>query len=101
MAISTRTHPMRDGWDMHDYPEGPKQAHPPSYSIAEIVFMDGTKHEFMVKASPSVVPHLVKEMKNTGYLTLWNDHDTLCIRADQVKHFAMREITKQSTKEQP
>ena len=63
------------------------------YSIAEIVFMDGTKHEFMVKASPSVVPHLVKEMKNTGYLTLWNDHDTLCIRADQIKHFAMREMT--------
>lgn len=65
-----------------------------AYSIAEIVFMDGTKHEFMVKASPSVVPHLVKEMKNTGYLTLWNDSDTLCVRADQVKHFSMREVTK-------
>lgn len=64
-----------------------------AYSIAEIVFMDGTKHEFMVKASPSVVPHLVKEMKNTGYLTLWNDSDTLCVRADQVKHFSMREVT--------
>lgn len=70
-----------------------------AYSIAEIVFMDGTKHEFMVKASPSLVPHLVKEMKNTGYMTLWNDHDTLCIRADQIKHFAMREITNQPTKE--
>ena len=67
---------------------------PSAYSIAEIVFMDGTKHEFMVKASPSVVPHLVKEMKATGYMTLWNDSDTLCIRADQVKHFSMREVTK-------
>jgi len=64
------------------------------YSIAEIVFIDGAKHEFMVKASPTVVPHLVKEMKNTGFLTLWNDTDTLCIRADQVKHFSMREVTK-------
>ena len=63
------------------------------YSLAEIVFMDGTKHEFMVKASPSVVPHLVKEMHNTGYLTLWNDIDTLCVRADQIKHFALREVT--------
>lgn len=63
------------------------------YSITEIVFIDGTKHEFMVKASPSVVPHLAKEMHNTGYLTLWNDVDTLCVRADQIKHFAMREVT--------
>ena len=78
-------------WDLNEYPE---RAMRDTYSIAEIVFMDGTKHEFMVKASPSVVPHLVKEMKNTGYLTLWNDSDTLCIRADQVKHFSMREVTK-------
>ena len=85
----------RKDWDMNEYPE---RAMRDAYSIAEIVFMDGTKHEFMVEASPSVVPHLVKEMKNTGYLTLWNDHDTLCIRADQVKHFAMRELTKQQEK---
>ena len=80
----------RKDWDLNEYPTQPMRD---SYSIAEIVFMDGTKHEFMVKASPTVVPHLVKEMKNTGYLTLWNDHDTLCIRADQVKHFSMREVT--------
>ena len=79
-----------DPWDMNEYLE---RAMRDTYSIAEIVFMDGTKHEFMVKASPSVVPHLVKEMKNTGFLTLWNDTDTLCIRADQVKHFSMREVT--------
>jgi len=84
------TQPKGDKWDMDEYGGKPM---PPSYSIAEIVFMDGTKHEFMVKASPTVVPHLVKEMKNTGYLTLWNDHDTLCIRADQVKHFSLREVT--------
>ena len=98
MAIYTQQPRRGDPWDLSDYPEGPKQVHPPAYSIAEIVFMDGTKHEFMVKASPTVVPHLVKEMKNTGYLTLWNDSDTLCIRADQVKHFAMRELTKQQEK---
>jgi len=97
MAIYTQQ-PRRKDWDLNEYPERTMRD---SYSVAEIVFMDGTKHEFMVKASPSVVPHLVKEMKNTGYLTLWNDHDTLCIRADQVKHFAMREITNQPTKEQP
>ena len=91
MAIYTQQPRRNEHWDLNEYPTQPMRD---SYSIANIVFMDGTKHEFMVKASPSVVPHLVKEMKNTGYLTLWNDHDTLCIRADQVKHFAMREITK-------
>jgi len=79
-------------WDKYD--DRDVQTPRDAYSIAEIVFMDGTKHEFMVKASPSVVPHLVKEMQNTGYLTLWNDSDTLCVRADQVKHFSMREVTK-------
>jgi hypothetical protein len=85
--------PKRMPWDTYEYDDRDVQTPRESYSIAEIVFMDGTKHEFMVKASPSVVPHLVKEMKNTGYLTLWNDHDTLCVRADQVKHFSMREVT--------
>jgi hypothetical protein len=65
----------------------------PTYSLAEIVFNDGAKYEFMVSAGPTVVPHLVKEMKNTGYLTLWNDTDTFCVRADVIKHFALREIT--------
>ena len=67
------------------------------YSIAQITFLDGTTTEFMVKASPSVVPHLTKEMSNTGFLTLWNDNDTMCIRADQVKHFAMRQVTNEGT----
>ena len=67
---------------------------PARYSIAHIVFIDGTETEFMVKASPSVMPHLTKDMGGTGFLTLWNDTDTMCVRADQVKHFSMREITK-------
>lgn len=78
---------------MHEYGEAIKNPYEGVYSIAEIVFMDGAKHEFMVKASPAVVPHLIKEMKNSGFMTLWNDTDTLCVRADQVKHFSMREIT--------
>jgi hypothetical protein len=90
MAMYT-TQPRRgrDPFDLDEYVDKYREA----YSIAEITFMDGTKHEFMVKASPSVVPHLTKEMSNTGFLTLWNDTDTMCIRADQVKHFSMRQVT--------
>jgi hypothetical protein len=95
MAIYTQQPRRRDDWDLHEYEnDTSKNLYEGIYSIAEIVFMDGAKHEFMVKAAPTVVPHLVKEMKNTGFLTLWNDTDTLCIRADQVKHFSMREVTK-------
>ena len=67
---------------------------PSRYSVASIVFTDGTETEFMVKAAPSVIPSLTKEMQSSGFLTLWNDTDTLCIRADQIKHFSMREVTK-------
>lgn len=66
-------------------------------STAHIVLVDGTTMVFPVSASPSVAPHLVKDMKNTGYLTLWNDRDTMCIRADQIKLFSMSEDPNQPT----
>lgn len=78
-------------WDYDEYPMKDN----PVYSIAEITFKDGSRTEFMVKASPSVVPHLLKEMKNTGHLTLWNDTDTMSIAASEVKHFCLRVMTKE------
>lgn len=95
MAISVQT-PRRGskGYDIDEYGDKPFRD---VYSIAQITFLDGTTTEFMVKASPSVVPHLTKEMSNTGFLTLWNDNDTMCIRADQVKHFSMRQVTNEGT----
>lgn len=68
-----------------------------TYSMANIEFIDGTTKEFMVKASPSVVSHLLNNMKSSEFLILWNDTATLCIRADQVKHFSMQELTNQPT----
>lgn len=60
-------------------------------SEAHIVFIDGTETTFIVDAAPTVVPSLTKEMHNTGFLTLWNGAKTLCVRADQIKHFSMKE----------
>jgi hypothetical protein len=75
---------------------GAKQAHQqPQYSMAEIVLTDGTTQTFMMKASTNIIKHLLKEMRDTGYLTMWNDSDVLCIRADQVKQFALRAFTQQ------
>lgn len=72
-----------------------KQAAPPQYSMAEIQMTDGTSQTFMMKASPNIIKHLLKEMRDTGHLTMWNDTDVLCIRADQVKQFALRAFTQQ------
>jgi len=74
---------------------GAKQAQAPQYSMAEIVLMDGTSQTFMMRASTNIVQHLTKEMKEKGFLTMWNDTDVLCIRADQVKQFVLRAFTQQ------
>ena len=66
----------------------------PVYSMAEIALHDGTRLEFMTKASPAIAQSAVKQIKDTGYLILWNDTDSLCVPADQIKHFCMREVTK-------
>ena len=66
-----------------------------SYSMAEIQLMDGSSQTFMIKASTNIVSHLIKEMREKGYLTMWNDTDVLSIRADQVKQFTLRAFTKE------
>lgn len=71
------------------------QAAPPQYSMAEIQLTDGTSQTFMMKASTNIVQHLTKEMRDKGFLTMWNDTDVLCIRADQVKQFVLRAFTQQ------
>ncbi len=71
------------------------QPQAPQYSMVEIQMTDGTSQTFMMKASTNIVKHLLKEMRETGYLTMWNDTDVLCIRADQVKQFALRAFTQQ------
>lgn len=65
------------------------------YSLAEIELLDNTRIEMMVNASPSVLSSLAKEMHNTGFLVLWNDTDTLCVQAVQIRKFIMRQITKE------
>lgn len=67
----------------------------PQYSMAEIQLTDGTSQTFMMKASTTIIKHLLKEMRETGYLTMWNDTDVLCIRASDVKQFALRAFTKE------
>jgi hypothetical protein len=73
----------------------PPPEYAPQYSVTEVTMMDGTVHSFMTKASSNLAGHLAKEMGATGFLTLWNDTDCMCIQASQVKMFSMRQITKE------
>lgn len=60
-----------------------------TYSMAHIEYTDGTKRDFKVKAAPTVVSRIAKDMAQTGYLTLWNDDETICIMANQVRSFCL------------
>ena len=72
----------------------PKLAEQTSRSLVQISLNDGTTLEFIANVSPSIASHLTKKMREDGFLTLWNDVDTLSVRADQVRMFTLREITK-------
>ena len=91
MSRTTITHQQVREWYETERPRAS------TYSLTEIILDNDERIEFTTKASPSVVPHLVKEMHATGFLTLWNDVDTLCVSAKRIKHFTMRELTKQPT----
>jgi len=59
-----------------------------------ITYKDGTKHEMMVKTAPSIATHIVKTMKDTGYLSLWNDTDSFICDAELVRTIELRKVTK-------
>lgn len=67
----------------------------PAYSMAEVEMLDGKTQTFMIKAAPRITQHLLSEMQDKGFLTMWNDTDVVCIRADQVKQFTLRAFTQE------
>lgn len=63
-----------------------------TYSICEIQVQGGTI-PFTVKASPSLMQHAITNMKETGFLYLWNDTESLCIKASEVRALRMTKLT--------
>lgn len=70
-----------------------KETNEPVTSVAEITFKDGSRTEFTVNASPAIVPNLVRDMVKTGYLTLWNDSETMSITASEIRSFVIEQLT--------
>lgn len=53
------------------------------YSIASIQ-IGGEAIPFMVSASPAILQHALTQMKETGFLYLYNGQESLAIRSDKV-----------------
>jgi hypothetical protein len=54
------------------------------YSLAEVQLTNGEMVGIMITATPSLGGHLTKSMASEGYLNLFNDSETLIIKADRV-----------------
>lgn len=67
--------------------------YPEEYSIVEIVFVDGTKTEFMVNAGKGIAGYLRDELRDHQSLTLRNDTDVMIITREQLRSFTLRQIT--------
>ena len=72
------------------------EKYPNIYSIAEIVFVDGTKTEFMVKAGKGIAGYLRDELRDHQSLTLRNDSDVLVVTREQLRCFTLRQITQEN-----
>jgi hypothetical protein len=62
------------------------------YSIASIQ-VGGEAIPFMVSASPAILQHALTQMKETGYLYLYNGTESLAIRADKVDAVKLTRMT--------
>lgn len=63
------------------------------YSLAQVQLNDGSVVGMTISASPSLGQHLVKEMGSTGYLYIFNDTESLMIKADRVVAVKLTKMT--------
>jgi hypothetical protein len=54
------------------------------YSLAEVQLTNGEMVGMMITATPALGAHLTKQMASEGYINLFNDSESLIIRADRV-----------------
>lgn len=71
----------------------PRREQQPAYSLCQVVYTDGTTFEMTIKATPAINNHLMEKMKDTGFLSIFNDTDSVMIRADLIKSISLRKIT--------
>ena len=69
-----------------------KQTYPTEWSLIEVQTDGGAMIALHVAVSPGIADHLVQKMRDTGFLTLRNDEESLSIAADRVVAFKLTRI---------
>lgn len=63
------------------------------YSLAEVQLTNGEMIGMMISASPTLGAHLTKEMATTGFLYIFNETESLLIKADRVAAVKLTKMT--------
>ena len=63
------------------------------YSLAEVQLTNGEMVGMMISASPTLGAHLTKEMATTGFLYIFNETESLLIKAQNVAAVKLTKMT--------
>ena len=63
------------------------------YSMAEVQLTNGEMVGMMITAGPTLGQHLTQQMAKDGYLYLYNDNESLIIKADNVATVKLTKMT--------
>jgi hypothetical protein len=68
--------------------------YPPEYSNVTVEWKgDLSALTININASPSITDHLLKQMRETGWLHLRNEAESVCIPADTVESMRITKLT--------
>lgn len=65
------------------------------YSLVVIQLQGEEILPFTVSASTALLQHCIKQMADTGWLYLFNDSESLAIRADKIVAINFKSLTKE------
>lgn len=63
------------------------------YSLAEVQLTDGSVVGMTITANPTIGSHLAKEMASTGFLYIYNESESMMIKADRVVAVKITKMT--------
>lgn len=83
--INSSTHPYK--------PQSASASSSKQYSLAEVQLVGGEMIGMMITAGPTLGQHLTKQMGTDGYLYLYNDNESLVLKADRIVAVKLTKMT--------
>ena len=83
--INSSTHPYK--------PQPASASSSKQYSLAEVQLVGGEMIGMMITAGPTLGQHLTKQMGTDGYLYLYNDNESLVLKADRIVAVKLTKMT--------